>query len=108
LTKADAQELLRSLDQLCAAENKTSPSSKKRKEKKEADKKPRRRPPLFGEKMVLISFHLPRQMLEMLDDYAVELKTTRSAVIRHAISQMLEQVRKATEEQALLLAQAAP
>jgi hypothetical protein len=97
LTRAEAEELLRNLDTLCAA--------KPKKEKKKASGKPRHRPPIFGEKMVRISFHLPRQMRQMLDDYVAELKTTRSAVIRYAISEMLERIRK---EQVLLLAQATP
>jgi hypothetical protein len=101
LTRAEAEELLRNLDTLCARK-----PEKKREKKKSV--KSRHKPPLFGEKMALISLHLPRAMLQTLDDYVAELKTTRSAVIRHAISEMLVRVRKAIEEQALLLAQAAP
>jgi metal-responsive CopG/Arc/MetJ family transcriptional regulator len=58
--------------------------------------------------MVLISIHLPPPMLQVLDNYATELGTTRSAVIRYAISEMLERMRKFAEKQTILPTQAAP
>ena len=99
LTRDEAEELLRNLD--CTKR----PVARK---KDKTDRKPRRRPPLFGEKMVLISIHLPPPMLQILDEYAAGLGTTRSAVIRHAISEMLERMRKFAEKQTILPTQAAP
>lgn len=91
IPRQDVAQLLESFDQLCRR-------VKCKTEMKNKTVKTQYRPP--GEKMVLISFHLPRKMLQMLNGYAAELKTTRSAVIRRAIAQMLERVRKTTQEQA--------
>jgi len=99
LTRDEARELLRNLD--C-----TKRSVARKKDK--TGRKPRRRPPLFGEKMVLISIHLPPPMLQILDEYAARLGTTRSAVIRYAISEMLQQIRRFAEKQTILPTQAAP
>jgi uncharacterized protein (DUF1778 family) len=43
--------------------------------------------------MVLVDFHLPRRLLQTLDEYAQQMGTTRAAVVRTAISQMLEKMK---------------
>ena len=83
IPRQDVETLLKNLDAAC-----------------ESAKNVKRR--RSREKMVRISFCLPRQILQALDEYAAELKTTRSAVIRRAIAQML----KVAEEQMPLAAQA--
>ena len=93
IPRQDVETLLKNLDAVCE-------SAKNVKRRKESQPNPPPQPP---KKMVRISFHLPREMLQMLDNYAAELKTTRSAVIRRAIAQIL---RKVAEEQIPLAAQA--
>jgi hypothetical protein len=73
----DAEKILEDIDQLCQP-----PKS----EKKEEEKQPK-------EKMVLISFHLPKNMLKELDKYAEENYTTRSEAVRKAIEEMLKKYR---------------
>ena len=92
IPRQDVETLLKDLDAVCE-------SAKNVKRRQPEPKEP---PPRPREKMVLISFHLPPPLLRMLDDYAAELKTTRSAVTRRAIAQMLEKMRKVAEEQTLL------
>jgi Arc/MetJ-type ribon-helix-helix transcriptional regulator len=70
----DAEKMLADIDQLC----KTLKS-----EKKEEEKQPK-------EKMVLISFHLPKNMLYELDKYAEINYTTRSDAVRKALEEMLK------------------
>jgi len=91
MTKEEAAEVVEAFGQLCL----------QRIEKKKSEKPPRR-PPLFGEKMILISFHLSPAELRCLDEYAREKNMTRSAVIRYAIAEMLEKMKE------LSLAQVAP
>jgi predicted DNA-binding protein len=91
IPRQDVETLLKNLDAMC--------ENVKRRREPQPNPPPQ---PRSREKMVLISFHLPRKMLQMLDSYAAELKTTRSAVIRRAIAQML----KVAEEQMPLAAQA--
>jgi predicted DNA-binding protein len=86
IPRQDVETLLKNLDAACES----------------AKNVKRRREPQPREKMVRISVCLPRKMLQMLDSYAAELKTTRAAVIRRAIAQML----KVAEEQMPLAAQA--
>jgi hypothetical protein len=74
----DAEKILANLDQLC----KTLKT-----EKKEEEKQPK-------EKMVLISFHLPKNMLYELDKYAEEKYTTRSDAVRKALEEMLKKYRQ--------------
>jgi len=95
IPRQDVETLLKNLDAACE-------SAKNVKRRREPQPNPPPQPPVC-EKMVRISFYLPRKMLQMLDSYAAELKTTRSAVIRRAIAQML---RKVAEEQIPLAAQA--
>jgi ribosomal protein L30E len=45
------------------------------------------------EKMVLISFHLPKKMLEDADKYAKMQGIKRSEVIRRAVDEMLKKYR---------------
>ncbi len=83
LTKHDAEELLRNLDKLCHEVK-----------KKKSAKPPRKQPPF--EKMVLISFYLPPAELRRLDEYAREKNMSRSAVVRYAITEMLEKMKELT------------
>jgi hypothetical protein len=73
----DAEKILLNLDQLCQP---------LKSEKKEEEKQPK-------EKMVLISFHLPKNMLYELDKYAEENYTTRSEAVRKALEEMLKKYR---------------
>jgi len=103
LTRQQAEKLLSNIDALCA-------KLRKRREKKQ--KKPRRETPpedpkqeepaAFiddGEGMPMVSFHLPRALLQALDEYARRMNVTRSDVIRMAIRQMLEKMRAAEEKE---------
>ena len=74
----DAEKLLTNLDQLC--------QTLKSEKKEEEEKQPK-------EKMVLISFHLPKNMLEELDKYAEINYTTRSDAVRKALEEMLKKYR---------------
>ena len=93
MTKEEAAEVLEAFDQLCL----------RRIEKKKSEK-PRRMP--LGEKMILISFHLPPAELRRLDEYAREKNMTRSAAIRYAIAEMLKKMK--TEKRLPLPVQSAP
>jgi len=58
------------------------------------------KPPVIkGLKQVVISFHIPKRMLEMVEDTAKELNATRSAVIRAAVFTLLTMKFKLTEVQ---------
>jgi hypothetical protein len=73
----DAEKITTDIDHLCEAlKNK----------KHEPSQQPK-------EKMVLISLHLPKKMLEDADKYAETTGTTRSAVIRKAVEEMLKKYR---------------
>jgi hypothetical protein len=74
----DAEGILANLDQLC--------NTLKNEEKTEEQKQPK-------EKMVSISFHLPKKMLEEIDNYAEINNTTRSATVRKAVEEMLKKYR---------------
>lgn len=97
LTRQQAEELLNSLDVLCAELR-----EEKRQEKKQ--KEPKHEKPLAfvdgGERMSSVSFRLPYALLQALDEYARRMNLTRSDVIRVAIRQMLEEMRGAAEEAA--------
>lgn len=97
LTRQQAEELLNSLDVLCAELRKEKRQEKKQKEPKHE------KPPTFvdgGERMSSVSFRLSRALLQALDEYARRMNLTRSDVIRVAIRQMLEEMRGAAEEAA--------
>jgi len=95
MTKEEAAEVLETFDQLCL----------RRIEKKKSVRPPQRRP-LFDEKMIVVSFHLPPAELRYLDEYAKEKNMTRSAAIRYAIAKMLEKMK--TEERRPMPVQSAP
>ncbi len=83
LTKQQAEELLRNLDALCAEfvpRDKTP--------KQPAPKRPTAE--IGREKMVLISFLLPHDLLYALEEWVRRHNTTRSEVVRTAIRQMLD------------------
>jgi hypothetical protein len=92
LTKQQAVELLNSLDALCA-----ELQQKKRREPEQEEPVPPIRASeavliADGEKMSMVSFHLPRALLHALDEYAERMNLTRSDVIRTAIRQMLDKI----------------
>jgi hypothetical protein len=103
-TRQQAEELLNSLDALCAELHKA-----KRREKKEeleqVENKQEEPAPVRvnefsdGEGMPMVSFHLPRALLRALDEYARRMNVTRSDVIRMAIRQMLDKMRAAEERE---------
>jgi len=73
----DAEKITTEIDHLCEAlKNK----------KHEPSQQPK-------EKMVLISFHLPKKMLEDADKYAKMQGIKRSEVIRRAVEEMLKKYR---------------
>lgn len=84
IPRQDVETLLKDLDAMCE-------SAKNVKRRKESQPPPR---PRSREKVVLICFRLPFPLLRMLDEYAAELKTTRSAVIRYTIAQMLQKMKQ--------------
>ena len=97
LTRQQAEELLNSLDVLCAELREEKRQEKKQKEPKHE------KPPAFvdgGERMSSVSFRLSRALLQALDEYARRMNLTRSDVIRVAIRQMLEEMLGAAEEAA--------
>ena len=112
LTKHQAEELLDSLDTLCAELH-----TKRREKKQEKPKHEKQAKPLAetapatgpvgetelvgfanGERMLTVSFHLPRTLLWALDEFARRMNLTRSDVIRMAIRQMLDKMYEAEEE----------
>jgi len=74
----DAEKIMTDIDRLCEALKNKKPA--------ELSQQPK-------EKMVLISLHLPKKMLEDADKYAETTGTTRSAVIRKAVEEMLKKYR---------------
>jgi hypothetical protein len=70
----DAEKILADIGQLC--------QSIRSEEKREA-KQPK-------EKMVLVSFHLTKEMLRELDAYAQKMSITRSEAVRMAIRELLK------------------
>jgi len=100
LTRQQAEELLNSLDALCA-ELHTKRREKKQEEPEQA-KPPTDPAPVEcvdGEGMPTVSFHLPRALLHALDEYARRMNMTRSDVIRMAIRQMLDKMYEAEEDE---------
>jgi Ribbon-helix-helix protein, copG family. len=69
----DAEKIMTDIDHLCEALKNKSQQPK--------------------EKMVLISFHLPKKMLEDADKYAKMQGIKRSEVIRRAVEEMLKKYR---------------
>jgi metal-responsive CopG/Arc/MetJ family transcriptional regulator len=43
-----------------------------------------------------VSFHLPRDLLTALDEYAAALQTTRASVVRYAVARLLKRLEEAT------------
>jgi len=114
LTKQQAEQLLDSLDALCAVLH--AEKQKKKQEDPEHEKQATAADPApaaeagpvgearlvefaDGEGMPTVSFHLPRALLHALDEYARRMNMTRSDVIRMAIRQMLDKMRAAEEEE---------
>jgi hypothetical protein len=102
LTRQQAEELLNSLDTLCAELSKPMRQEKKQEETEQKEPEPPTAVPPYvdGEKMPMVAFRLPRALLHALDEYARERGLTRSDVIRMAISQMLDKIYAAKEEAA--------
>jgi hypothetical protein len=99
-TRQQAEEVVNSIDALCAELHKAERRKKKEEELEHVFFKPAPvRVDEFsdGEGMPMVSFHLPRALLQALDEYARRMNVTRSDVIRMAIRQMLDKMR-ATEE----------
>jgi hypothetical protein len=99
LTRQQAEELLNGLDTLCA-------ELAKKQEKKLKVPKQEEPAPTYtsasvadGERMPMVSFHIPRALLQALDEYARRMNLTRSDVIRIAIKQMLDKMRAAEEKE---------
>jgi len=42
-----------------------------------------------------VSFHLPRDMLTTLDEYATALQTTRASLVRYAVARLLNRIKEA-------------
>jgi len=80
----DAENMLTNMNQMCEALKNRKPAEHKQ------------QPP--KEKMVLISFHLPKKMLEDTDKYAETTGTTRSAVIRKAVEEMMKKYTQSTPQ----------
>jgi hypothetical protein len=104
LTRQQAEELLNNLDALCAELLRAERQEKKKEKPEQKEPELPRAVPVGyvddGEKMPNVSFHLPRALLQALDEYAHERGLTRSDVIRMAIRQMLDKMRAAEEEAA--------
>jgi len=74
----DAENTLVNMNQMCEALKNKKPA--------EHNQQPK-------EKMVLISFHIPKKMLEDADKCAETTGTTRSEVVRKAVEEMLKKYR---------------
>jgi len=102
-TRQQAEEVLNGIDALCAELHETKRREKE--ELKQVDFEQEKPAPArvneFSdrEKMSMISFHLPRALLQALDEYARRMNVTRSDVIRMAIRQMLDEMRAAEEKE---------
>jgi metal-responsive CopG/Arc/MetJ family transcriptional regulator len=81
IPRRDAEKLLETFDELCA-------SVRPRRGPKPA-------PPWRRGEMVQTMLYLPTQMLHLLDDYAREMHTSRSEIIRYATYQLLMKYRGA-------------
>ena len=110
LTRQQAEELLNSLDALCAelhAKRREKKQEEPEQEEPELEKqaRPSADPAPVdcadGEGMPMVSFHLPRALLHALDEYARRMNLTRSDVIRMAIRQMLDKMHEAEEQEKL-------
>jgi len=103
LTRQQAEELLDSLDALCAELH----TKRREKKQEEPELEKQAKPPTDpapvdcadGEGMPTVSFHLPRALLQALDEYARRMNLTRSDVIRMAIRQMLDKMYEAEEDE---------
>ena len=103
LARQQAEELLNSVDALCAELQKRQ-KKPRREEPQSPEDPPQEEPAAFigsGERMPLVSFHLPRALLRALDEYARRMNMTRSDVVRMAIQQMLNKMRVAEEKEEL-------
>jgi hypothetical protein len=108
LTRQQAEEVLNSIDALCTELHKAKRREKKEEKKEEleqVDFEQEEPAPVRvnefsdGEGMPMVSFHLPRALLQALDEYARRMNVTRSDVIRMAIRQMLDKMRAAEEKE---------
>jgi metal-responsive CopG/Arc/MetJ family transcriptional regulator len=89
--RRDAELLLADLDELCASVKHSQRLAKnaQRVDTPRVDA-PANAPPAAS---VLVSFHVPRALMQALDEYAQRRNTTRSAVVRSAIAQLIEKYR---------------
>jgi len=101
LTRQQAEELLNSLDAHCAELHERREERRKRPKQEEPTCTPEAVPVANGERMPNVSFHLPRALLQALDEYARRMNLTRSDVIRMAIKQMLDKIYAAEEKEEL-------
>jgi hypothetical protein len=103
LTRQQAEELLNSIDALCAKLRKRREKKQKKPRQETPQEDPKQEEPAAfiddGERMSMVSFHLPRALLRALDEYARRMNVTRSDVIKMAIRQMLVKMRVAEEKE---------
>jgi metal-responsive CopG/Arc/MetJ family transcriptional regulator len=83
----DAETLLTNFDELCASIRNQRPAEEKREERTAEP------PRDSGGETVLISFHVPPALMQILDEYAQRINQTRSDVVRVAIRRLIEKYR---------------
>jgi Arc/MetJ-type ribon-helix-helix transcriptional regulator len=85
VSREKAEEVYNNLDALCETLKK---KKRRRRQKREEI--------IRSEKMVLVTFHIPNNMLRDLDEVAKMMGKRRAEVIREAIRQMLERMANTT------------
>lgn len=88
--RRDAETLLTNFDELCASIRNQRPAEEKREER---TAEPPRPAADSGGEAVLISFHVPPALMQILDEYAQRINQTRSDVVRVAIRRLIEKYR---------------
>jgi len=84
IPREDVEKILETFDELCQSA-------------KNASRRRESRPRRPREEAVLIAVSLPNDLVHALDAYAQYMNMSRSAVVRHAVQQLLD-MRKALEE----------
>jgi metal-responsive CopG/Arc/MetJ family transcriptional regulator len=53
--------------------------------------------PIHEKPLERVSFHLPRDLLSSLDEYAAALQTSRASIVRYAVARMLRRIHNTQE-----------
>jgi metal-responsive CopG/Arc/MetJ family transcriptional regulator len=90
VSRRDAETLLSRFDEVCASVKRNQRPAEKREERAAVSP---RRVVATDREMVLISFHVPPALMQILDEYARQMNLTRPDVVRAAIRRLIEKYR---------------